>query len=1177
MPSPFLQHLRQRVLLFDGAMGTAIQGMDLSVEDDFLGRENCSEVLVKSRPELVQEIHESFLAVGADAVETNTFGANKLVFAEFDDELVAETADLNRRAAEIARAACEKYHSSDRPRFVIGSMGPGTKLLTLGHTTWPTMLDSYTEQARGLIAGGVDALLIETCQDLLQVKCAINACLDALAEQGRSVEDIPILVSITIETTGTMLLGTEVAAAANALAMFPIASLGLNCATGPKEMAEHVAWLSRHWPKALSVIPNAGLPAMVEGETRYPLEPEPFAETMMRFVDEHGTSIVGGCCGTTPEHIALLADALGERRPKTREVEPAKPGCSSLYSFVEYEQDTSFLIVAERTNANGSRKFKRLLAEEDHDGLVSMAREEVRHGAHLLDVCVDYVGRDGVQDIRDVTGRFVRQINAPLMIDSTEAPVIEAALQLAGGKCIVNSINLENGEDRFEEICPLLKRYGAACVALTIDEDPQAGMAKTAQRKLAIAERMHDLYVNRWGLDERDLLIDPLTFTIATGNDADRRLALETLEGIGLIREHLPNCGLLLGVSNVSFGLRPPARAVLNSVFLREALERGLTAAIVHPSKILPRHRIDDAHWEAARWLIFDRRGDNRPDGKPEDFDPLLHFIGLFPEGEDAPPREALETLPLEERLQRTIIDGDDTNLAELLDEAMQHYKPLEIVNDHLLGGMRVVGELFGSGQMQLPFVLQSAEVMKKAVGYLEPHMDKIGTGAQARAKIVLATVAGDVHDIGKNLVDIILSNNGYEVINLGIKQHIHQIVDALKRTEADAIGMSGLLVKSVGVMESNLHELNELKLEVPILLGGAALTRHYAESHLRNIYQGRLYYGRDAFEALRICDLLAEESLMEIDVEIDRRLAKRAATEQKMAAMEAAATPGGGDGEGVAVLEAAPVDPDVPLPGPPFYGSRVVDDVNIYEVYPYINTVALFRGQWQFRKKGKTDEVYQALLDNIVLPTFERMKAMGGYEGLLQPKVVYGYWPCNSDGDELIIYDAEDHDREIERFSFPRQRKGRRRCISDFFRGIGSGEKDVIGMSCVTMGPEVTKRARALFDNDEYVEYLYLHGFGVECAEALAELWHKRMRAELGIEDDDSHLIRELFTQHYRGSRYSFGYPACPEMSDQDKLFRLLQPQRIGCTLTESWQIDPEQSTSAIVVHHPEAKYFNV
>ncbi len=1154
-------------------MGSALQSMDLSTDRDYLGRENCTDILVRTRPDVIQGIHDSFLAAGADAVETDTFGANKLVFGEFDDELVGWTREINREAAQIARAACEKYASADKPRFVIGSMGPGTKLLSLGHTTWDIMLDSYLEQARGLIEGGVDALLIETCQDLLQIKCAINACLDALAEAGRTVADTPIMVSVTIETTGAMLVGSEIAAVANALSMFPIASLGLNCATGPTEMAEHIAWLSRHWSGRLTVLPNAGLPELIDGRTVYPLQPAPFVESMARYVDEFGVDAVGGCCGTTPEHIRLLTEVLGNRKPRQREIIPAPAGCSSLYSAVDYEQDASFLIVAERTNANGSRKFKRLLNEEDHDGLVSMAREEVRDGSHLLDVCVDYVGRDGVRDVEEVVSRFVKQINAPLMIDSTEPPVIEAALKLAGGKCIVNSVNLESGESRFDDICPLLKRYGAACVALTIDEDPQAGMAKTAERKLAIAQRMHDLYVNKWSLDEQDLLIDPLTFTIATGTESDRRLALETLEGVRLIHETFPNCGILLGVSNVGFGLKPPARVVLNSVFLHEARRRGLTAAIVHASKILPKNRIPDDKWDAAEWLIHDRRGENRPDGMPVDFDPLLHFINLFPEGETRVEPEQIESLPLEEQLRRHIIDGEDAQLAEHLDEAMQLYKPVEIINDHLLAGMKTVGTLFGAGEMQLPFVLRSAEVMKKAVAYLEPHMYKIGTGVGPKAKIVLATVAGDVHDIGKNLVDIILSNNGFEVVNLGIKQHVNQIIDALKRTGADAIGMSGLLVKSVNVMEENLHELSAQGITTPVLVGGAALTRQYAEAHLRDVYEGSLYYGHDAFEGLRICDLLAENGLREMDAEIDLRVARRAAADEKVAAMRAAEKQGAEAGVATAVRK--DIQTDVPVPEPPFFGDRLVEDIDIYEVYPYINTIALFRGQWQFRKKSKSDEVYQALIDEVVKPNFERLKAMCGYEGILKPKVVYGYWPCNSHGDDLIIYHPEDHDREIERFTFPRQKKAGGRCISDFFLANETGKKDIIGMHSVTVGPEVTRRAKALFDNDEYVEYLYLHGLGVETAEALAELWHKKIRNELGIGGEDSLKITELFTQQYRGSRYSFGYPACPDMSDQQKLFRLLKPERIGCELTENWQIDPEQSTSAIIVHHPQAKYF--
>ena len=1184
MASSFLDQLAQRTMVFDGAMGTSIHACHLSKDDDYLGRENCTDILVRSRPDVIEQIHESFLAAGADAIETDTFGASKHVFGEFDEELVGWTYDLNKQAAQVARAACDKHATSNRPRFVIGSMGPGTKLITLGQISWDAMHESYRTQAEGLIDGGADALMIETCQDLLQVKCAINACLDALDSRRRKTDDIPILVSVTIETTGTMLLGTEIDAVVNALRPFPIASLGLNCATGPVEMGEHLAYLARHWDRFVSVIPNAGLPILVEGRTEYPLQPPSFVESMKRYIDELGVNIVGGCCGTTPEHIKQLRAAIGERAATRRTIQPQAPGCSSLYSYVPFRQDNSFLIVAERTNANGSRKFKRLLDEESWDGLVSMARDEMRDGSHLLDVCVDFVGRSGVRDMTEVVQRFVRQVDAPIMLDSTQADVIEAGLKRAGGRCIVNSINLEDGEKRLNDICPLLRRYGAACVALTIDEDPVAGMAKTAPRKLAIAERIHDLYTRKWKLDERDLLFDPLTFTIATGNEDDRKLGLETLEGIKLIAQRFPNCGLILGLSNISFGLKPAARAVLNSAFLHEALIRGLTAAIVHASKILPRNRIDDQHWEAAQWLIFDRRGSTRPDGMPADFDPLLHFISLFPEGQEQAPKQDLDTLPIEQQLQRHIIDGEQKDLHRHLDEALASYSPLAIINDHLLAGMKVVGDLFGSGQMQLPFVLQSAEVMKKAVSYLEPHMEKVGASAGPKATIVLATVAGDVHDIGKNLVDIILTNNGYKVHNLGIKQPLTQIIDALRKTSADAIGMSGLLVKSVGVMEENLHEMNAMGMKVPVLLGGAALTRHYAESHLRNLYHGPLYYGRDAFEGLRICDHLADHRLEALDSEIASRLVKRADADAKVAATQTKRAAGS---TRAATSTRSTVATDIPIPTPPFLGDRLVESIDLEDIYPFINTVALFRGQWGFKKGSMSAEQYEQHTRSVVEPIFQRLKQQCRDEKILRPQVVYGYFRCYSDGDDLVIYDPEDDSREIERFTFPRQSERERLCISDFFRPVNSGgggggvseegEKDIVGFHCVTMGVEASHRARQLFERNEYTEYLYLHGMGVECAEALAELWHKRMRAELGIGHEDSPRIRELFTQHYRGSRYSFGYPACPDMSDQEKLFRLIKPERIGCVLTENWQIVPEQSTSAIIVHHPAAKYFNV
>jgi 5-methyltetrahydrofolate--homocysteine methyltransferase len=1136
----------------DGAMGTAVQAMDTDIERDYLGRENCTDILTKARPDLVKAIHVSFLDAGVDAIETNTFGANKLVLSEFDEEAATWAYELNVQSAKIAREACDEAKGD---RFVLGSMGPGTKLITLGQTTWEAMHFSYKEQALGLLEGRIDAFLIETCQDLLQVKCAINACMDALTQTGKTVDDVPIMVSITIETTGTMLVGSDLQTVVHALAPYPILSLGLNCATGPELMESHVQWLSRHWHGNISVVPNAGLPELVDGCAHFPLSAHAYGAAMKRFVEEYGVNIVGGCCGTTPKHLASLISLKPEIQLPTRTPEQLVPSATSLYRPVEFKQDTSILIVAERTNANGSRKFKRLLEEEQWDGLVDMAREELSGGAHVLDVCVDYVGRDGVSDLEEIVGRLCQHVDAPLMLDSTDAKAIEAGLKRGGGRCIVNSINLEDGEQRLDDICPLLKKFGASSVALTIDEE---GMAKTAQRKVEVAKRLHDLYTNKWGLQSSDMMIDVLTFTIATGMEADRKLALETLDAIELIAKELPACGLLLGVSNVSFGLKPAARKVLNSVFLHEAIARGLTAAIVHASKILPKHRIAQEHWTAAIDLIYDNRRDDR--------DPLLHFLSLFEE-DVVEEVEDVTLLPLNEQLQKFILDGKKEGLEEVLEEALAKWPALEIINDHLLAGMKTVGELFGSGQMQLPFVLQSAEVMKKAVAYLEPHMEK--GEAIDKGRIVLATVAGDVHDIGKNLVDIILSNNGYSVFNIGIRQSIDQIMEASREHNADAIGMSGLLVKSVGVMEQNLHALNAQAIDIPVMLGGAALTRHWAESHLRSLYNGPLYYGRDAFEALAVCDKLVSGNLGVIDSQIQERLTKRAEVEAKVQAGRKERMDRKGDSQGIQVDSVA-------IPSAPFFGSKVETDIDLDALYPFINKIALFRGQWGFRKGALSREAFDDLVKETVEPIFERLKLWCKEENVLRPKVVYGWWPCNSDGDDVVIFDSEDHDKEIARYAFPRQSKRALRCLSDFFKPVKSGEKDVIGMSCVTVGSEVSKRTRDLFDNDEYTEYLYLHGIGVECAEALAEYWHKQMRTELGIDCEDKPTPKELFAQGYRGSRYSFGYPACPEMEKQEILFKLLEPERIGCTLTESWEIVPEQSTSAIIVHHPQAKYFS-
>ncbi|MBC7835909.1 MAG: methionine synthase [Phycisphaerales bacterium] len=1218
--SPLLLALgRPTPLILDGAMGTSLYARNLDIHTDYCGCENCTDILVKSRPDVVRDIHESFLKVGADGVETDTFGASRLVLSEFG--LADETFELNRLASAVAREACSHYWTTDKPRFVIGSMGPGTKLVTLGNTTFETMLESYREQARGLLAGpgarhqaatrqaGVDAFMIETCQDLLQAKCVISAVLEAMHERGLSPLDIPILVSVTIEATGTMLLGTQIEAAAAALAPYPIASLGLNCATGPTEMAEHIHWLGKHWGvgptegRVVSVLPNAGLPVLVEGRTEYPLQPRPFVDAMVRFVENDGVKIVGGCCGTTPEHIAELVRAVGgataARAGTTTFVMSAKelpkPGVTSLYSVVEYRQDNSFLIVGERMNASGSRKFKQHLEAEDFDGIVSLAREQVRHdGAHVLDLNVDYAGRDNAADMAEVVKRVVRQVDAPLMIDSTQVATILAGLTHSGGKCIINSTNFEDGDHKFDEVCGLARRFGAAIVIGSIDEDKQASMARTADRKLAIAARAYERATRVHGIDPSDILFDPLVLPISTGMEEDRKSALETIEGVRRISAAFPLCQTMVGLSNVSFGLKPAARVVLNSVFLHELRGAGLTGAIVHASKILPRNKIPDAQWASALELIYDRR--------EEAEDPLQRFIGLFTDATGVPTDEgaakrAAANRTIEERLRAHIIDGEKEGLDTTLEAALLKYSPLAVINDHLLDGMKTVGELFGSGQMQLPFVLQSAEVMKRAVSYLEPKMER--ASGQTKGKIVLATVKGDVHDIGKNLVDIILTNNGYTVYNLGIKQPLAAILEKWRQTEADAIGLSGLLVKSVNVMEENLREMNTEGLRVPVILGGAALSRHYAESHLRAVYSGQCLYGKDAFDGLRIMDHIVGGEVATLEREIHERQGKRSKAEElivqtkarKLAAVGCGGgiASGGRDDAGDESLISAVRSEHVPvlepnqIPKPPFWGTRVMSGLDLATIYPFVNPIALLRGQWQLKKGSLTAKEYEALISDEGHPVLERLKQQCKTEGVLRPAVAYGYFPCSSEGNDLIVYEpgteiaGPESRRELERFTFPRQPRGRRLCISDFFSPVDSGRADVLALHCVTMGSRASEVTRELFQANEYTEYLYLHGFSVECAEALAEMWHKRIRQELGIGDDDSPRMKDLFTQHYRGSRYSFGYPACPEMSDQEKLWRLLKPDRIGCVLTENYQIDPEQSTSAIIVHHPGAKYFNV
>ncbi|MCA1633782.1 MAG: methionine synthase [Acidobacteria bacterium] len=1181
--SNFLETLKERIVVFDGAMGTNLHAQGLTVED-FGGPEfeNCSEHLLVTRPDAVEKVHAGFFEVGCDVVETNTFGGMPHVLAEFGIAHMAY--DLNVLAARMAKRIASDFSTKAQPRWVAGSMGPGTKLPTLGHITYGALKDSYAEQVRGLWDGGVDLFIVETCQDLLQTKASLAAIFDHFKRVG---DRRPVIAQVTIEIFGTMLNGTEIGAALTALEPFPIDVIGMNCGTGPKHMAESIRYLGENSPLPVSVLPNAGLPEIKNGETHYDETPESFVAQIEHFARDFGVNIVGGCCGTTPGHLRMVVERVRGLTPKKRDARLA-PSASSIYSQQPYVQDASFLIVGERVNASGSKKMRDLLNEEDWDGLVSLAREQEREGAHVLDVNVDYVGRDGVADMHKLAARLATDVRIPLMFDSTEWEKMDAGLRHAGGKCILNSTNYEDGEPRFRKVFELAQDFGGSVVVGTIDEE---GMARTAEGKLKIARRAYEQATVEYGFPATDIFFDPLALPISTGIEEDRRNALETLEGIRSIKRELPGCFTILGVSNISFGLNPASRVVLNSVFLHDAVEAGLDAAIVNASKIVPLNRIGTRELEVARDLIYDRR---RFDGEVCTYDPLGEFTTLFEGVKTKSVKVDQSSLPVEERLKSHIIDGEKIGLEDQLRRALESYPALDIINTILLDGMKVVGDLFGSGQMQLPFVLQSAEVMKAAVRFLEPFMEKKG-GATAKGTMVLATVKGDVHDIGKNLVDIILTNNGYRVVNLGIKQTVESIIHAFEEHTADAIGMSGLLVKSTLVMRDNLEILNERGIKVPVVLGGAALTRRYVEEDLHAVYKGELFYARDAFDGLYTMDRLTGNGA------------------QSGEARSAKAATAGGVGEGAVAVKdgvdaedlvgedaklgihkpARPraaravagdtmhtarsdVNPDAPVPRAPFYGSKVVDAISLEDVFAFVNETALFKGQWQFKQGRMPADAYRALVAEKVRPVYDALKELSQRESLLCPQVVYGYFPCQSEGNDLVIY-QEDERTERVRFTFPRQPEGKRLCLADYFSSKDSGRVDVAAFHLVTVGRRASEYAQELFKADNYSDYLYFHGLSVESAEALAELWHRRVREELGIAGRDAGEMAKLFHQGYQGSRFSFGYPACPNLEDQVKLFELLDPARIGVELSEEFQLVPEQSTSAIIVHHEEAKYFSV
>jgi 5-methyltetrahydrofolate--homocysteine methyltransferase len=1134
-------------------MGTMLQASPVTL-GDFDGHEGCNEILNLTRPDVVRSIHDAYLAAGVDCITTNTFGANLGNLGEYG--LQARIEELSEAGATIARAAADAASTGSRPRWVLGSVGPGTKLPTLGHVRFADLRDAYQRNATGLLRGGVDAIVVETCQDLLQAKAAIIGARRAMAADA---SDIPLIAHVTIETTGSMLLGSEIGAALTALEPLGISLIGLNCATGPGEMSEHLRYLAGHAAVPLSCMPNAGLPVLSGDGAHYPLTPGQLADAHETFTAEFGLALVGGCCGTTPEHLAVLVDRVRGRQLTPRRPRP-EPGVASLYQHVPFRQDTSFLAIGERTNANGSKAFREALLAGRLDDCVEIARQQTRDGAHLLDVCVDYVGRDGSADMTEVAGRLATAATLPLVIDSTEPEVVRAGLEMLGGRAVVNSVNYEDGDgpgSRIARMMPLVREHGAAVIALTIDE---RGQARTAEWKTQVATRLIEDLTGNWGMRTSDIIVDCLTFPIATGQEETRRDALETIEAIRAVKRRYPDVQTTLGVSNVSFGLNPAARAVLNSVFLDECVRAGLDSAIVHASRIMPIARIGGEQLQTALDLIYDRRR--------EGYDPLARLLELF-EGVDAAAIKAsraaeLAGLPLWDRLKRRIIDGERVGLEADLDEALGQRPALEIVNDVLLDGMKTVGDLFGSGQMQLPFVLQSAEVMKAAVGYLEPHMER--SGEIGKGRIVLATVKGDVHDIGKNLVDIILSNNGYDVVNIGIKQPLSAIVDAATEHGADVIGMSGLLVKSTVVMRDNLAELNSRGLAArwPVLLGGAALTRAYVEQDLASLFDGQVRYARDAFEGLRLMDAAMAVKRGEHGAQLPPPRERRVAASGRLRVTEPADMPARSD-----------VATDNEVPTPPFTGDRLVKGIALGDYATFLDERATFMGQWGLKSaRGGNGPSYEELVETEGRPRLRMWLERIQTEGLVEAGVVYGYFPAVSEGNDLVVLGQDGPERE--RFTFPRQRRDRHLCLADYFRPAGSGEPDVVGFQLVTVGTRISRATAELFAKDAYRDYLELHGLSVQLTEALAEYWHGRVRAELGLARFDPAGLDGILRVGYRGCRYSFGYPACPNLEDRAKVVRLLRPERIGVTLSEEFQLAPEQSTDALIAHHPEAKYFS-
>ncbi|MFV0431129.1 MAG: methionine synthase [Alphaproteobacteria bacterium] len=1153
-----LQSLKEKILIADGGMGALVQDLDLNIDDDFWGKENCTDVLCLSRPDLIQDIHRQYLEAGADLITTNSFGGSSITLQEFD--LQDQCFELNKKAAEIARKAIEEY-GSDEPKFVMGDIGPGTKLPSLGHIDYDSLEQGMIAQCEGLLAGGVDLFLIETCQDPLQIKAAINAARAAMKKYNKN---LPIWVQVSVETNGALLAGSDIAAATTILEAMDVDLIGLNCATGPREMAEHLDYISEYWQGFISVQPNAGLPELVDGRTHYPLSPDELAVWQKNFVQKQGVNVVGGCCGTTPAHIKAIYDILADIRlhPKERKIEFVPHG-ASLYTANDYLQENSFYSIGERCNSNGSKAFRDMQAAEDWEGCINLAIEQQKEGSNALDLCVAHVDRNEQADMITLMSQLRWSVNIPIVIDSTDTQVIEEALKLYGGKAIINSINLEDGEKDARQRLALAKKFGASVIALTIDEE---GMAKDCKTKVAITERLVHLACNEYGLKQSDLFIDPLTFTIATGNKDDYELGLETLNAIKEIHQRWPELQIVLGLSNISFGLKMAARHVLNSVYLHHAIAAGMSAAIVHVSKIMPLHQIKDEEVQLFDDLIFNRR--------KEGYDPLEIILETFADRKVIDNKPKLDDLPLDERLKQRIVDGNMTGLEEDLQASLDEgLEPLDIINTTLLDGMKVVGELFGSGQMQLPFVLKSAETMKKSVSFLEPLMEKTDA-ASSKGKLVLATVKGDVHDIGKNLVDIIISNNGFDVINLGIRQDIQDILKAAKEHNADAIGMSGLLVRSAVIMKENLAHMSEEGWEVPVILGGAALTKRFVNEDCSDSYQGgNVFYAGDAFSGLSLMEEIADGRF---DERIKKQQNQRARSEKRKLQQPSK------EEEDVApalrpleydklLLQKNQLHQDVPILKPPFWGAKKIENIHLKNLTQYLNLRMLFRFHLG-NKNFKAENITREQRDLI-----EYIGRITSQEKMFSPQAMYGYWPCNSEGNELIVFDPEDHDKELLRIRFPRQNEEDGLAISDFYRDISTKQRDILGLQVVSMGQKAADIEQEWFKTGRYQDYLYAHSFGVEMTEALAEHIHRHIRSDLGIAKHDEVELNKLLNQGYQGARWSFGYPACPNIEEQRKILKLLQSERIGVYMDENLQMHPEQTTAAIVSSHPQARYFAV